>query len=250
VKPKPAERREARRLRKEGWKLRDIAAALNVSLNSVHRWTRDIELSETQRERNRAGPAGRPQDPSHVAARTDAWSRLNRAKRTQYQQEGRTQARCGDPLHLAGCMLYWAEGAKSRNVLRFANSDGPMVGFFARFLRESLGVDDDRLSLRLNVYTNNGISIAEIERHWLDLLRLPKSCTRKHQLNHYPTSSSGKRRNLPYGVGTLGVARSTPELQHIFGAIQEYSGFDEPRWLDGPPRKPARPTGSDDARAA
>jgi hypothetical protein len=26
-------------------------------------------------------------------------------------------------------------------------------------------------------------------------------------------------------------------VQHIYGAIQEYAGFDEPRWLDGPPRK-------------
>jgi DNA-binding transcriptional MerR regulator len=25
-------------------------------------------------------------------------------------------------------------------------------------------------------------------------------------------------------------------LQQIYGAIQEYAGFDEPRWLDGPPR--------------
>ena len=33
---------------------------------------------------------------------------------------------------------------------------------------------------------------------------------------------------------------STRVVQHIFGAIQEYGGFDEPRWLDGPPRR--RPT--------
>jgi hypothetical protein len=33
------------------------------------------------------------------------------------------------------------------------------------------------------------------------------------------------------------VAKSTHLVQHIFGAIQEYGGFEEPRWLDGPPRK-------------
>ena len=27
-------------------------------------------------------------------------------------------------------------------------------------------------------------------------------------------------------------------VQHIYGAIQEYGGFEEPRWLDGPARKP------------
>lgn len=36
-------------------------------------------------------------------------------------------------LHLAGCMLYWAEGAKSRNTIEFANSDPNMVRLFCRF---------------------------------------------------------------------------------------------------------------------
>lgn len=57
-------------------------------------------------------------------------------------------------------------------------------------------------------------------------------CLRKHTLNHMPTSSSGQKKNkLPYGVGTLRVGSSTQVVQHIFGAIQEYSGFEEPRWL-------------------
>ena len=43
-------------------------------------------------------------------------------------------------------------------------------------------------------------------------------------LNHFPTSSSGKKRNrLPYGVCTLSVARSTRLVQHIYGAIQQYA---------------------------
>jgi len=36
---------------------------------------------------------------------------------------------------------------------------------------------------------------------------------------------------LPYRVCALTVARSTPIVQHIFGAIQEYGGFEEPAWL-------------------
>ncbi len=55
---------------------------------------------------------------------------------------------------------------------------------------------------------------------------------RKHTLNHYPTSSSGRKRNkLPYGTCSLAVFDSRI-VQHIYGAIQEYGGFEEPRWLD------------------
>lgn len=202
-----------------------LAGLLGVSQSSISLWVRDIELSAEQRLRN-LSRAGR--------VRSEAWSELNRSRRREYQREGRERARRGDSLHQAGCMLYWAEGSKGRNSLVFANSDPSMVAFFLRFLRVGLDVGDERFSLRLNVYLGNGRELEEVEAHWLSLLRLPGSCLRKHTVNHFPTSSSGgKGGRLPNGVCTLKVLRSTPELQHIYGAIQEYAGFDEPGWLDG-----------------
>ena len=44
-----------------------------------------------------------------------AWSRKNRQARSEAQEHGRVLARAGNALHQAGCMLYWAEGAKKRN---------------------------------------------------------------------------------------------------------------------------------------
>jgi hypothetical protein len=61
-------------------------------------------------------------------------------------------------------MLYWAEGAKSRNTVKFVNSDPQMVWFFRRFLTEALAVDVDKIAMTLNVYTTNGLTIEEIER--------------------------------------------------------------------------------------
>jgi hypothetical protein len=129
-------------------------------------------------------------------------------------------------------MLYWAEGSKSRNCLKLANSDPRMQQFFRRFLTASLGIDPERIRVSLNVYTTNGLAIEEIERYWLDLLDLPRTCVRKHTLDHMPTSSSGRGKNkLPYGVCSLRV-NSTWAVQHVFGAIQEYAGFEEPAWLE------------------
>jgi hypothetical protein len=131
-------------------------------------------------------------------------------------------------------MLYWAEGAKSRNTIKLVNSDVNLVRCFCRFLRESLDVPLEAFRVSLNVYTNNGLTIEEIERYWLEALGLPRSCLRKHALDFRPTSSSGQRKHkLPYGVCTVAVG-STHGVQHIYGAIQEYAGFDELRWLDAP----------------
>lgn len=230
---RPLEYREARRLRaEEGLPYKRIAARVGVSVATAHAWTRDIELTPEQCERNLRGPSG-PANPAAIAARAEAWVEVNRERRRGYQEGGRARAREGDPIHMAGCLLYWAEGSKGRNTLHFANSDLNMARFFCGFLRTALGVRSEDIRLRLNVYTDNGLPLREIEEHWLRGLSLPRACLRGHTLNHTPTSSSGRKKNKrPYGVCTIKVVRSTRLVQHIFGAIQEYGGFEEPRWLD------------------
>jgi hypothetical protein len=227
---KAAEYAEARRLRaEEGMPMKQIAARLDVSVGSVHLWTKDIEVSPEHERRNLAR--------ARVTA-SRSWQAKNRARRLAFQREGRERARSGDLLHRAGCFLYWAEGAKSRSTVGFANSDVNMVRFFVRFLRESLEVPEGKIRVNFNVYTGNGLSIDQIERYWLNALELDASCLRTHIVNHFPTSSSGKKRNrLPYGVCFVKV-HSTRLVQHIYGAIQEYAGFDEPRWLDCDRREP------------
>jgi hypothetical protein len=223
---KPVERGVARSLRAEhGTPVKELARLVGVSPGTISLWVRDIEISPEHRQRN---------DSRAGKVRGDAWRNLNREKRALYQEEGRRRARRKDPTHLAGCMLYWAEGSKGRNSVVLTNSDPHMLRFFRLFLTRSLDVRDADLSIRLNIYLGNGLALEKIEDYWLDLLELPRTALRKHSINHFPTSSSGKKTNaLPYGVCTIRVSRSTRLVQHIYGAIQEYAGFDEPRWLDG-----------------
>jgi hypothetical protein len=219
---------KARDLRQAGAPYKKIAASLGISPASALAWTGDIELTDEQQEHNRR----RTHSPEARAARAAAWAATARARRAEFQEQGRRRAREGNRLHQAGCMLYWAEGAKSRNRAKFANSDPRMTLLFRRFLTDALGVDPGEIRLSINAYTNNGLSIDEIERFWLDLLDLPGDAVRKHTLNHLPTSSSGRAKTrLPYGVCFVIVDR-TWVVQHIYGAIQEYAGFEDPRWLD------------------
>jgi transcriptional regulator with XRE-family HTH domain len=224
---KAEERKEARRLRREaGMSMKAIARQLEVSVSSVSLWTRDIELTPEQIavlaaqnhrfDRQRRGQAARGQSA--------------RIKRLISQLQGRAMARCGDPLHQAGCMLYWAEGTKSRNNVIFVNSDPHMLRFFKRFLRSCYAVPADRLIFSVNCYVNNGFSLTEIERYWLEALELSAACLRKATVNNPPRASKQQRRNLPYGTGRL-VVHSTAIVQSIYGAIQEYAGCDEPAWL-------------------
>jgi transposase len=189
---KPLEHHLARELRRSGMPYKRIAARIGVSASSVHAWTKDIDLTEEQKSFNLRGPRG-PQNPEVVRRRVASWTARCRAARLASQEDGRRAAREADPLHQAGCMLYWAEGAKRRNTIEFTNSDPHMLAFFRRFLVEAMAIERDEIIMSINVYTNNGMAIEEIERYWLDLLELPPSAARKHMLNHMPTSSSDGR---------------------------------------------------------
>jgi hypothetical protein len=128
-------------------------------------------------------------------------------------------------------MLYWAEGDKGRGAVRLANSDPALLRLFARFLRECYCAPDERLSATCNLFADHLPRQREIEQFWLETLELPFECLRPSIVNVYSKYSQKKRRNkLPYGTCKL-VYSDTRTMQSIYGAIQEYAGFDRPEWL-------------------
>lgn len=128
-------------------------------------------------------------------------------------------------------MLYWAEGSKSRNAVQFVNSDPMMARYFVRFLRTHFAVPDEAFRLDCNLFADHVERQREIEQFWLDTLDLPISCLRKSTVNVYSKYSQKKRQNkLPYGTIRVCV-HSTRIVQSIYGAIQEYGGFQRPEWL-------------------
>jgi AcrR family transcriptional regulator len=225
---KRLERQDARRIRaEEGASIREIAARLGVSVSSVSLWVRNIELTAAQQS------ALRERNPIHNRqVRGNATTTLRaRLRRQRWQDEGRALARRGDPLHRAGCMLHWAEGSKRRNAVCFVNSDVDMMRLFTRFLRECYDARDEQLAFSVNCFLGNGVSLAEIERFWLAALELPDSCLRAAAVNRPSSASKRTGRTLVHGTGRL-VMHSTAVAQSIYGAIQEYGGFERPEWLD------------------
>ena len=165
---KNIERDKARLLRQEqGLPINDIAKQIGVSLSSVSLWVRDIVLSpeheEALRWNNKRFEAQRAGSQANVTKQ--------RVLRQQYQEEGRAKAREGNLQHSQGCMLYWAEGKKSRHNLTFSNSDPDMMVMFLKFLRESLNVSEEKVTFRIHCYLGNNLLLEEIEDYWLGLTR-------------------------------------------------------------------------------
>lgn len=132
---------------------------------------------------------------------------------------------------MAGCMLFWAEGGKERNAVVFTNSDPAMIRFFARFLRECLGVPNQKIRIACNLFADHVERRREIEDFWLAAAGVGRAQLRRSTVNRYSKHSKKKRRNrLPYGTCRL-VVSDTAVVQSIYGAIQEYAGFNRPEWL-------------------
>jgi hypothetical protein len=226
---KPIERQEARRMRRdEGRSVREIAALLRVSVASVSRWTADITLSpgfiEALRQRNPA--------INGCLQGTREQSAARRLGRLEAQARGRKLAQRPTRLHLAGCMLYWAEGSKDRNTVRLTNCDPDLLALFVRFLRECYAISPERIALSVNCHLNNGLDLAEIEAWWLKRLGLPVAALRKSSVNRASSASRWRRNILVYGTASVSV-HSTAIVQSIYGAIQQYAGIERPEWVDG-----------------
>jgi transcriptional regulator with XRE-family HTH domain len=223
---KTEEQRRARELRAQGCSVKEIERTLGVARSTASRWVRDVPLGENQRralaERVTEGRLQAAERKAHAA----------RLSRDSYQQEGRRLARERDGSYSSGCMLYWAEGEKSRGRLSVSNSDVELLSFFVTFVRKHFNVANQAMRIHCHLFADHLERQQEIERFWLSALGLPPSSLGKSVVNIYSKYSEKKRKNkLPYGTCKFTV-NSTRIVQTIFGSIQEYGGFERPEWLD------------------
>ena len=226
---KAIEREQARRLRREeGMAIGAIARQLGVSKSSVSLWVRDVELAPDQERALLAKNPARNGQLLGMRVRRERCREL----RVAAQEHGRELARRRDPDFIGGCLLYWGEGSKSRNVAQLANSDADLLATFLAFLRSCYAVSDDHVAFSVNCFLGNGLSLGEIEGWWLERLALPATCLRKAVVNRPSSASKRLKGNvLPYGTGRISV-HSTFIVQSIYGAIQEHAGIERPEWLD------------------
>ncbi len=216
-------RDKARALRQQGKAIKEIAAELDVDRNVVSRWVKDIELTEEQKcaleqkyERWRQQVKG-----------SETNRRKAHDKRIAYQEMGRKQAQNGSSLHLMGCMLYWAEGAKNRTSTQLVNIDAQMLLLFRNFLVEEMQVLPSDITMFILCNTEDEAIQTQIGKYWLATLHLPSQCLLTVK---YKKDSKVDPSEINNGICTLRI-HDVELTMKIFGAIQEYIGIDKPTWL-------------------
>ena len=212
-----------REMLSNGDSISNIAKILNINKSTVYYWAEKVGVKHSADVKSR------------IAANIEKLSRRNlkeskraRGKRFEFQKIGAAESD-GRALHVAGCMLYWAEGAKERNSVRFANTDIGMMKLFIKFLRECFGTTNKDIRIRCRGHALIGPGLNKIESMWLSELGLPKSCLQPGSLEHRPPRSKNPDK-YSSGICYLTV-NNTKTTQRIFGAIGKYANIDSSRWL-------------------
>jgi hypothetical protein len=160
---KLTERQQARRLRRGGLPLAEIAARLGVSKSSVSLWVRDVEFTPLPRVTR-----GRRRAPNALQRRKQA--EIDRLVAEGRARIGRLSER---EFLVAGVALYAGEGSKQDGRVSFVNSDPRMVVLFCSWLRHFYEIDESRL--RLALYLHQGLDLAAAMAYWSALTGVPES---------------------------------------------------------------------------
>ena len=214
------EKEQARNLRKEGYSLKQISQQLKVSKGSVSVWVRDVKLSDDLIKKLVNTRFGNTYT-------RDYFKKI----REKYQQEGRELIKDCDKNFVAGLMLYWGEGRKGKNAINLSNSDPDLLKFFLIFLKTYFNVQKKDITFNFQWYSGNGLTQEEVKNFWLKKLDLEESNLRKAYIDYRPTLNLGRKTGkCLYGVGRINI-NSTEILHKIYGAIQEFAGFEHAKWL-------------------
>jgi len=193
---KVKEREHARTLRKEGRSMNQIIEETGYSKASVSFWTRDILLTEEQR--NKISKRGRSMESIE---RRRASRNLNQTRKRMITINAAKQdfpSLSLRDLKLIGAMIYWGEGRKAGNwSVSLANSDPEIIKVMMRFFREVCNVPEEKF--RAQVHTFEGASVPKIEKYWSQISSIPTKQFYKTYIK--PSKASlQKRKTLPYGT--------------------------------------------------
>ncbi|HEY6635660.1 MAG TPA: hypothetical protein VI141_08610 [Acidimicrobiia bacterium] len=186
-----------RDLRRLGLSYEEIMDLIPVKKSTLATWCRDVELTTAQfaAMKERTGqPIGVPRDTQR--------KRRREIESIRRAAAGLVADLLCDPLWMAGVVLYWAEGSKTRNQLRLANTDPVALRLFVAWVRRYLDPSAD-FSLQLHLHEGNDEQAARA--YWQKQTGLVDANFYKTFIK--PKGTGHRKNHLPHGVCSVKLRR-------------------------------------------
>lgn len=183
------EKIKAIRLRKLGCSYTKILKEIKVSKSTLSIWLRDIELTP-----NQEGKLLKGRELSRYAgAKAQQKKRIEKTREIMDEAKKEIENLAKNILFLPGIMLYWAEGAKSNETIKFSNSDPLMIKLMMRWFREICNVREEKFRIALHIHELH--CRKDMERYWSKITSVP---LKQFQKTYVKPTSLGQRRNVLY----------------------------------------------------
>lgn len=212
MKSKLKQKSKAIELRKQGLSIAKIIQETKASKSTVWSWIKDIPITEEQRKtlKKRQKTTG-----------VERWIKKCRNKRLEHQKTGRLEINKNNWEHAAGCMLWWAEGNKSKNQVGITNCDVNLLKFCVFFLKKYYHVNDEDFSI--SVQYHGDVNEDMLVAYWKNALDIQGA--RQHK--GYKKEKKSSATKWPYGICRIRID-STQLANRLWGSVQEYMKFDSP----------------------
>jgi len=205
---------KAQDLRKKGLSYSEILKEIKVSKASISLWCSQIRLTQTQLARLR-GKRG-----DYLVGIKRIQNKFQFDRDCEFIKGKKLFDKLNDDSDfVAGLMLYWAEGTKTKGVA-VANSDPELMRFMVSWFKKYFNIEPE--DFRIHLHLHSGQSEPALVNYWCKLLGVKRGQFYK---SFVKPEGSGYRKNKLYN-GTVRLRvngqGSTLLLFQIMGAI---SGF-------------------------
>ena len=206
-------------LRWHGLSYGEIMDLIPVKKSALATWCREVDLTQDQIEAIRERRAAKPGIP-----RDTQWRRRREIQDLREVAASLVPELVDDSFWVAGLVLYWAEGSKTRNKLSMANTDPRALRLFIKWIRTYL-MPNAQFRLALHLHEGNDEKAAR--DHWSAILGMPGAVFHKTFIK--PKGTGHRKNNHRHGVCTVRVQRCADIWQCIDAWMQElpsYFGLD------------------------
>lgn len=197
MKQKIKEKFIAQKLREKEMSDGEIQKYISISRSTLSYWLRNLALS------NEAKKILRDKEKSRYfsskAIREKGVEKTRRILNKSVKEVERLQ---DNPLFIVGLMLYWAEGDKLNENVKFSNSDPLMIKLMMMWFREICMVPEKKFRIQLHTHTLH--ITKDVEKYWVGITKIPRSQFNKTCVK--PTSLRYRKNKLYYGTCSIRIS--------------------------------------------
>ncbi len=203
-------KKKALKLIENGKTYAEIKKALGIPKSTLSVWS---------------SQAGRKPDRSRQIAhlkkaRAAALIVIRRNKELRFETANRTAKKLANsiPVHREDvgksllAMLYWGEGGKTDNNMKFTNTDPKLVCLFIALLRKHYSIDETRFRVGLQIHYYHNPE--EVREYWSEKLKVPASQFWKIYLKPRSGRRKSYRKNF-YGICNLHYSSNVIQREMI-----------------------------------